>query len=133
MGHRRGSIYAANLIVCIAAGAIQIDKAAQELIHLRDEIAAEKDGIPPKTLIVLCAYKRGIPTTGRRICCADNGIEGLAFIINQPHLSFADGWGCFFNRDLDFHHITKCKKRMASNQSVHSNSMVRAPVCFAPG
>lgn len=55
MGHRRGSIYAANLIVRIAAGAIQIDKAAQELIHLRDEIAAEKDGIPPKTLIVLCA------------------------------------------------------------------------------
>lgn len=36
-------------------GAIQIDKAARELIHLRDEIAAEKDGIPPKTLIVLCA------------------------------------------------------------------------------
>ena len=55
MGHRRGSIYAAKLIVCIAARAIQIDKAAQELIHLRDEIAAEKDGIPPKTLIVLCA------------------------------------------------------------------------------
>ena len=54
MGHRRGSIYAANLIVCIAAGAIQIEK-ARELIHLRDEIAAEKDGIPPKTLIVLCA------------------------------------------------------------------------------
>ena len=54
VGHRRGSIYAANLIVCIAAGAIQIDK-ARELIHLRDEIAAEKDGIPPKTLIVLCA------------------------------------------------------------------------------
>ena len=38
----------------MAAGAIQIDK-ARELIHLRDEIAAEKDGIPPKTLIVLCA------------------------------------------------------------------------------
>lgn len=55
MGHRRGSIYAANLIVCIAAGAIQIDKAAQELIRLRDEIANEEDGIPPKTLIVLCA------------------------------------------------------------------------------
>ena len=34
---------------------MQIDKAARELIHLRDEIAAEKDGIPPKTLIVLCA------------------------------------------------------------------------------
>lgn len=32
-----------------------IEKAAKELIHLRDEIAAEKDGIPPKTLIVLCA------------------------------------------------------------------------------
>ena len=39
----------------IKLGANQIDKAAQELIHLRDEIAAEKDGIPPKTLIVLCA------------------------------------------------------------------------------
>ena len=36
-------------------GGGDLDKAAQELIHLRDEIAAEKDGIPPKTLIVLCA------------------------------------------------------------------------------
>lgn len=39
----------------IKLGANQINKAARELIHLRDEIAAEKDGIPPKTLIVLCA------------------------------------------------------------------------------
>lgn len=134
MGHRRGSIYAANLIVCIAAGAIQIDKAAQELIRLRDEIANEKKRYTAENAhCAVCAYKRGIPTTGRRICCADNGIEGLAFIINQPHLSFADGRGCFFNRDLDFHHSTKCKKRIASSQSVHSNSIVREPVCFAPG
>lgn len=47
----------------IKLGANQIDAAAANLIKIRDEIAAEKDGIPPSVLCVLCglsnaAYKR---------------------------------------------------------------------------
>lgn len=47
----------------IKLGANQIDAAAANLIKIRDEIAAENDGIPPSVLCVLCglsnaAYKR---------------------------------------------------------------------------
>lgn len=47
----------------IKLGANQIDAAASNLIKIRDEIAAEEDGIPPSVLCVLCglsnaAYKR---------------------------------------------------------------------------
>jgi len=47
----------------IKLGANQIDAAAANLIKIRDEIAAEDDGVPPSVLCVLCglsnaAYKR---------------------------------------------------------------------------
>ncbi len=47
----------------IKLGANQIDAAAESLIAIRDEIAAEEGGIPPKILCVICglssaAYKR---------------------------------------------------------------------------
>ena len=47
----------------IKLGANQIDKAAENLIKIRNDIAAEKDGIPPSVLCVICgmsnaAYKR---------------------------------------------------------------------------
>ena len=47
----------------IKLGANQIDAAAANLIKIRNEIAAEEDGIPPSVLCVLCglsnaAYKR---------------------------------------------------------------------------
>ena len=47
----------------IKLGANQIDAAAANLIKIRDEIAAEDDGVPPSMLCVLCglsnaAYKR---------------------------------------------------------------------------
>lgn len=47
----------------IKLGANQIDAAASNLIKIRNEIAAEEDGIPPSVLCVLCglsnaAYKR---------------------------------------------------------------------------
>lgn len=47
----------------IKLGANQIDVAAANLIKIRDEIAAEDDGVPPSVLCVLCglsnaAYKR---------------------------------------------------------------------------
>lgn len=47
----------------IKLGANQIDAAAENLIAIRDSIAKEKDGIPPKGLCVVCglsnaAYKR---------------------------------------------------------------------------
>lgn len=42
-------------LTIMAAQQVHSGPQARELIHLRDEIAAEKDGIPPKTLIVLCA------------------------------------------------------------------------------
>ena len=47
----------------IKLGANQIDAAAANLIKIRDEIAAENDGVPPSVLCVLCglsnaAYKR---------------------------------------------------------------------------
>ncbi|MBR5873509.1 MAG: ATP-binding protein [Oscillospiraceae bacterium] len=47
----------------IKLGANQIDTAASNLIKIRDEIAAEEDGVPPSVLCVLCglstaAYKR---------------------------------------------------------------------------
>lgn len=47
----------------IKLGANQIDAAAQGLIRLRDEIAADEKGVPPKVLCVICglsnaAYQR---------------------------------------------------------------------------
>lgn len=47
----------------IKLGANQIDAAAAQLINIRDTIAAQKDGIPPSVLCVICgmsnaAYKR---------------------------------------------------------------------------
>ena len=47
----------------IKLGANQIDAAASELISIRDSIAAERNGIPPSVLCVICgmsnaAYKR---------------------------------------------------------------------------
>lgn len=47
----------------IKLGANQIDAAAENLIAIRDSIASEKEGIPPKELCVICgltnaAYKR---------------------------------------------------------------------------
>ena len=47
----------------IKLGANQIEAAAANLIKIRDEIAAENDGVPPSVLCVLCglsnaAYKR---------------------------------------------------------------------------
>lgn len=47
----------------IKLGANQIDAAAQGLIRLRDEIAADEKGVPPKALCVICglsnaAYQR---------------------------------------------------------------------------
>lgn len=47
----------------IKLGANQIDNAAAQLIRIRDSIAAQKDGIPPSVLCVICgmanaAYKR---------------------------------------------------------------------------
>ena len=47
----------------IKLGANQIDAAAAELISLRDDIAKEKDGVPPSVLCVICglsnaAYQR---------------------------------------------------------------------------
>ena len=47
----------------IKLGANQIDAAASELISIRDSIAAEKNGVPPSVLCVICgmsnaAYKR---------------------------------------------------------------------------
>ena len=47
----------------IKLGANQIDTAAAQLINIRDTIAAQKDGIPPSVLCVICgmanaAYKR---------------------------------------------------------------------------
>ena len=47
----------------IKLGANQIDNAAAQLISIRDTIAAQKDGIPPSVLCVICgmsnaAYQR---------------------------------------------------------------------------
>ena len=47
----------------IKLGAYQIDSAARELISIRDDIAKEKDGVPPSVLCVICgmsnaAYQR---------------------------------------------------------------------------
>ena len=47
----------------IKLGAHQIDSAAEQLINIKNTIAAQKDGIPPSVLCVICgmsnaAYRR---------------------------------------------------------------------------
>lgn len=64
----------------IKLGANQIDNAAANLTKIRNDIAKDPKGIPPKVLCVMCDLRNGnscLPTSRWRIRSTDNSVKEL--------------------------------------------------------